>query len=58
MASVFEQKAQEASQTKTNSQQSKIGGTWTPHNDGAHTSTGFAKQTRAPPKKKKLTDLP
>ena len=47
-----------STETKTNTEASRTNKTWTPHNDGAHTSTGYNKQTRAHPKKRSLADLP
>jgi len=62
MASMFEQKAKDASVVQTNTTESRTGGRWTPTagNDqmGAHSATGYKMQARRPPKKRSLADLP
>ena len=62
MASLFEKKAEDSSKTQTNAKHKKVV-EWTPHNDGAHTNTGYKKQTQkndsnGPPPKRSLASLP
>lgn len=62
MASMFEKKATDSTKVVTNAKHKKVV-EWTPHNDGAHTTTGYQRQTdktdsKGPPPKRSLNSLP
>jgi hypothetical protein len=61
MASMFEKKAEDTLKPVTNAKQGVVR-SWTPDNQGAHTTVGYSVQTKAeasgPPKKRSIADLP